>query len=266
MFDSADRLASLNARMITNLMQLGRLTGCNICPVFTCLSDKALLPAVSDWMVTFSTSVLCPPPSHDTVCTLVAEQLGSHPQARPFVSQLWSLFSGLCGPNLRELSYLARVLFPIFTEGGATSAAFKAAVSSARESLFTHDLDLDEAGAPSTRGVELELPYYTKYLLLAAYCASHNPPESDTRYFTKVTGKGGSRRRSKAPKRSRTAELGHSEPKAFQLERLLAIFSSLITANDGGCPPSEIASAEMLSEVCVPSVRLLLVLVLCFVS
>jgi origin recognition complex subunit 5 len=43
--------------------------------------------------------------------------------------------------------------------------------------------------ASSAGGVvnSLELPYYSKYLLLAAYIASYNPAKTDKRFFSKVT-------------------------------------------------------------------------------
>lgn len=32
----------------------------------------------------------------------------------------------------------------------------------------------------------LELPYYSKYLLISAYIASYNPAKTDKRFFSKV--------------------------------------------------------------------------------
>jgi len=32
----------------------------------------------------------------------------------------------------------------------------------------------------------MELPYYSKYLLIAAYIASYNPAKSDRKFFAKV--------------------------------------------------------------------------------
>ena len=34
--------------------------------------------------------------------------------------------------------------------------------------------------------VNIELPYYSKYLLIAAYIASYNPAKSDRKFFAKV--------------------------------------------------------------------------------
>jgi len=88
-------------------------------------------------------------------------------------------------------------------------------------------IDLDEA-------TQNALPYYPSYLLISAYLASHNPPRHDITAFsqtslTKRRKRGGgtaltSHRASKHRKISRKL-LG---PQAFPLERLLAIFRSVL--------------------------------------
>ena len=40
--------------------------------------------------------------------------------------------------------------------------------------------------AGSSQRAHVELPYYSKYLLLAAYFASYNPAKTDKRFFSKV--------------------------------------------------------------------------------
>jgi origin recognition complex subunit 5 len=82
------------------------------------------------------------------------------------------------------------------------------------------------------RGIDLELPHITKLLLLAAYAASHNPPETDTRFFSRH---GSGRRR--PPTRSKDAERAAAAqqlagPRAFTLDRLLAIFYALQAGAD----------------------------------
>lgn len=73
----------------------------------------------------------------------------------------------------------------------------------------------------------MELPRLTKYLVIASYLASYNPPRLDARFFTrggegreKVGRKGGVLNGSKA----RQQLIG---PKIFPLERMLAIFYSI---------------------------------------
>jgi origin recognition complex subunit 5 len=91
---------------------------------------------------------------------------------------------------------------------------------------------------PSTkrriRTITHDLPYYTTHLLIAAYLASYNPARTDVTYFMKHTDKRKNRRR--AP--SATAGVTKSKhrkisrhlltPSPFSLDRLLAIFRSLL--------------------------------------
>ena len=46
----------------------------------------------------------------------------------------------------------------------------------------------------------IELPFYTKYLLIAAYLASYNPAHTDRRFFTKQGRRGISNRAKAAAK------------------------------------------------------------------
>ncbi|XP_064542175.1 origin recognition complex subunit 5 [Drosophila montana] len=80
----------------------------------------------------------------------------------------------------------------------------------------------------------LELPYYGKFLLIAAFLASHNSPKQDKRLFVKQHGKQRKRmqtvnaRAKNAEKMSTT--LG---PKSFSIDRLLAIFYAILEEKVG---------------------------------
>ncbi|KAH8400542.1 hypothetical protein KR222_006188 [Zaprionus bogoriensis] len=80
----------------------------------------------------------------------------------------------------------------------------------------------------------LELPYYGKYLLIAAFLASHNSAKQDKRLFVKNHGKQRKRmqtvnaRAKNADKMSTT--LG---PKSFSIDRLLAIFYAILDEKVG---------------------------------
>ncbi|KAF8794957.1 origin recognition complex subunit 5-like [Argiope bruennichi] len=69
-----------------------------------------------------------------------------------------------------------------------------------------------------------ELPFYSKFLLLAAYFASYNPPKSDFRHFVKNQGKQAKKRITKKVEKNRHL-LG---PKPFTLDRMLSIFFSIV--------------------------------------
>lgn len=75
----------------------------------------------------------------------------------------------------------------------------------------------------------LELPFYAKYLLIAAYLASYNSAKEDKRFFMKYHGKKRKtmkdvKAKSKLPEQLNT-RLG---PKVFTFDRLLAIFYSIL--------------------------------------
>ncbi|GBM97837.1 Origin recognition complex subunit 5 [Araneus ventricosus] len=69
-----------------------------------------------------------------------------------------------------------------------------------------------------------ELPFYSKFLLLAAYFASYNPPKGDFKHFVKNQGKQAKKRISKRAEKNRHL-LG---PKPFTLDRMLSIFFSIV--------------------------------------
>lgn len=80
----------------------------------------------------------------------------------------------------------------------------------------------------------LELPYYAKYLLIAAYLASYNSTKEDKRLFMKFQGsKQKSRTRTKVQRniaKQLNVQLG---PSPFTFDRLLAIFYSMLDQKVG---------------------------------
>ncbi|CAO3573640.1 unnamed protein product [Mortierella alpina] len=90
---------------------------------------------------------------------------------------------------------------------------------------------------PSVHLDTFDLPYYTKFILIASFLASYNPPRLDMRYFAKVSNQGG--KMTKRAKQSAAKKHGHDQlgsklrqqllgPKTFPIERMLAIFYSIL--------------------------------------
>ncbi|KAF7246574.1 Origin recognition complex subunit 5 [Varanus komodoensis] len=71
----------------------------------------------------------------------------------------------------------------------------------------------------------VELPYYSKFLLIAAYLASYNPARTDKRFFVKHHGKIRKKNFQKKHEKTSNHLLG---PKPFPLDRLLAILYSIV--------------------------------------
>jgi len=84
---------------------------------------------------------------------------------------------------------------------------------------------LSTAAIPMTRKT-LELPFYSKYLLISSYLASYNPQRTDKRFFVKHHGKQRKSSMSMRAKDKYNSKL--TGPKPFPLERLLAIFYNII--------------------------------------
>lgn len=86
-------------------------------------------------------------------------------------------------------------------------------------------------------GAQHDLPYYTTYLLIAAYLSSYNPSRTDVTYFMKHSDKRKNRRHHASTKlsakKSRKIPRHLLTPSPFPLDRLLAVFRSLL---DGPVP------------------------------
>ena len=98
------------------------------------------------------------------------------------------------------------------------------------EKVLLHEV-LEDAGG--VKGRQHELPYYAKWLLIAAYLASFNPARMDALYFMKSTEKkrrkkGGGGARAGARSQSRKVPRHLLAPSAFALDRLLAILHAIL--------------------------------------
>ncbi|EDV32002.1 uncharacterized protein Dana_GF14261 [Drosophila ananassae] len=80
----------------------------------------------------------------------------------------------------------------------------------------------------------LELPYYAKYLLIAAFLASHNAANQDKRLFVKHHGKQRKRMQTVNARAKTTEKMStFVGPKSFSIDRLLAIFYAILEEKVG---------------------------------
>ena len=85
----------------------------------------------------------------------------------------------------------------------------------------------------------MELPFHSKFLLIAAYLSSYNPMKSDKRFFLKHHGKVRKTKTSlKAKEKRVSSQL--TGPKAFPLDRMMAIFYAIV--DDQVAPSANIQS------------------------
>ncbi|XP_051889855.1 origin recognition complex subunit 5 isoform X1 [Pristis pectinata] len=164
-----------------------------------------------------------------------------------YISILLGVFYTVCR-DLKELRHLAALNFSKFCEPvkkgnvreedtrrlwrniephlkKAMQTVYLREISSSQwERLEQEDEDSKHLKGLSAHG-HVELPYYSKFLLIAAYLSSYNPARTDKRFFLKHHGK--IKKSSFLKKHEKTSNhlLG---PKPFPLDRLLAIFYSIV--------------------------------------
>uniref|UniRef100_A0A8C9RP97 Origin recognition complex subunit 5 n=1 Tax=Scleropages formosus TaxID=113540 RepID=A0A8C9RP97_SCLFO len=165
-----------------------------------------------------------------------------------YISILLGVFYSVCR-DLRELRHLAALNFPKFCEPlekgeGNESDAHKLwrniepHLKKAMQTVYLREVSSvqweeqqqkEEKEVGELRGLSaythVELPYYSKFLLIAAYLASYNPARTDRRFFLKNHGRIKKTNFLKKHEKTSNHLLG---PKPFPLDRLLAIFYSVV--------------------------------------
>ncbi|KAF9490055.1 hypothetical protein BDN71DRAFT_1490756 [Pleurotus eryngii] len=180
------------------------------------------------------------------------------PLYKQFVSAVVSInFPFTHDPN--ELAYVIAAQWPHFIGAALREASdedalpdeptrmrllrsFTASMTTAFESLYprdTHAADWVEGLSTDTNAPSSSLPRMHKYILLASYIASSNPPKTDLRMFgrgldergKKKKRKGGGGARQGAGKVAKVPQrlIG---PSSFPLDRLVAILGALVEENE----------------------------------
>jgi len=134
---------------------------------------------------------------------------------------------------------------PLSSSSQSTTASAASSSDSGVGMMMSRPAAAAAKSTYSKTRVNVELPFFSKFLLAAAYIASYNPQSTDRRFFCKNAGK--LRKQIKQmkklkDKRSRTTTAQLLGPKAFPIDRLMAIFYSIV---DERVPPS----ANILSQL-----------------
>lgn len=176
-----------------------------------------------------------------------------HPSYSPefystYINILLGVFYSVCR-DLRELRHLAALNFSKFCEPleeGKVKESdthklwrnIEPHLKKAMQTVYLREVsslqweqmqEMEEKEAGAVRGLSahthVELPYYSKFLLIAAYLASYNPARTDKRFFLKHHGKIKKTNFLKKNEKTSNHLLG---PKPFPLDRMLAIFYSVV--------------------------------------
>ncbi|XP_055009655.1 origin recognition complex subunit 5 [Boleophthalmus pectinirostris] len=165
-----------------------------------------------------------------------------------YINILLGVFYSVCR-DLRELRHLAALNFSKFCEPleeGKVKESdthklwrnIEPHLKKAMQTVYLREVsslqweqmqEMEEKEAGAVRGLSahthVELPYYSKFLLIAAYLASYNPARTDKRFFVKHHGKIKKANFLKKNEKTSNHLLG---PKPFPLDRMLAIFYSVV--------------------------------------
>ncbi|KAF9408711.1 Origin recognition complex subunit 5, partial [Podila epigama] len=268
--DRAERLRDTAPTLIPVLMRLQELTGRNMCVI---LISTIVWEKFRSKTGGYEPIVLNFPQytKQETLAILKLDMAtGQDPELyMRFVDLVYDVFQRNC-KDLNEIRHLVSLLFPLYVkpvkEGKIQAHEvlklhrhIQAYFVEAMDKLYLREISSTEwsdrtllsasksdGGAPGSERAMmtavqvqniLDLPYYTKFILIASFLASYNPPKLDMRYFAKVSNQG-----SKMTKRAKNAAAkkhGHEQmgsklrqqllgPKTFQLERMLAIFYSIL--------------------------------------
>ncbi|XP_077977106.1 origin recognition complex subunit 5-like [Glandiceps talaboti] len=253
--DKAERLRDMEANILPAFVRLQELSKCNICVL---LVSEIVLEKYRTGTGFVEPFVLhFPDYSKSEILEIISQDCpAEYPVSfyTSYVNLLMSVFYMVCR-DLREIRHLAQLNFPKYIEpivkGEATlenapklwrniephlkkalQTVYLREVSSAQWEKFQQDtaegLSSGSSTMPNmlTARINVELPYYSKYLLIAAYLASYNPARTDRRFFSKHHGKI-NKSRLKKPEKISYQLLG---PKPFPLDRVMAIFHSIVDA------------------------------------
>uniref|UniRef100_A0A8C5WWB4 Origin recognition complex subunit 5 n=1 Tax=Laticauda laticaudata TaxID=8630 RepID=A0A8C5WWB4_LATLA len=178
-----------------------------------------------------------------------------------YINILLGVFYPVCR-DLKELQHLAALNFSKYCEPVVQGEAnerdtrrlwknIESHLKKAMQTVYLREisssqwerLQQDNGEPGQVKGLSahahVELPYYSKFLLIAAYLASYNPARTDKRFFVKHHGKIRKVNFQKKHEKTSNHLLG---PKPFPLDRLLAILYSIV---DSRIPPT----ANIFSQV-----------------
>jgi origin recognition complex subunit 5 len=162
------------------------------------------------------------------------------------VSLVLDVFFNACA-DLSELHHIVELLFPKYLQPIVTDGVKPNEILilynrirpflqdvlkslSLREISFS-DLIKKSQDDPNAKKNVIDLPLSAKYILIASYLASYNNPKYDKQIFgTSHVGKAKKTRRIKNAKEKLQQQF--EGPKAFQLNRMLAIYTSIAKGDE----------------------------------
>jgi len=259
----ADRLRDMDTNLLQAFTKLQELTGLNICCVFETRLDWGKFRPSHD--VPTPVPVHFPQYTQDQLEDIVATSLpGERPLEfkQGYAGLVLSVFQSVARCS-KELVHISRVNYPEYcrpvVEGECgeddvkklwmniekplrkclstvalrevSSKQYLAAqkekeIQESKKDSKDETTDFTPLNTVNVNRITVELPYYSKFLLISAYLASYNPQKSDKRFFVKQHGK--QRKTTQMIKAKEKLNSQLTGPKPFPMDRMLAIFYNIV--------------------------------------
>ncbi|XP_053571088.1 origin recognition complex subunit 5 [Bombina bombina] len=246
--DKAEHLREMDANLLPGFLRLQELTESNMTVIFlseivweTFRPNTGCFEPLTLYFSDYSKGELQKILSSDYPDEYAADFYAS------YMNILLSVFYSVCR-DIKELRHLAALNFPKYCEPVIKGEAkesdshklwrnIEPHLKRAMQTVYLREISSsqwermqeEDREASQLKGLSahahVELPYYSKFLLIAAYLASYNPARTDKRFFLKHHGKIKKTDFLKKHEKTSNHLLG---PKPFPLDRLLAILYSIV--------------------------------------
>jgi len=239
--DNCEKLRNLNKNLCSGFFKLRELSGLKICVIF--VSHIPWSHFNSNEFVTQPITITLPQYDQKQLHNILEKTKPSQ-VSQQFYNNFVSLFLSIfysATHDVRELDYQIKKSFEYYYKPvlngelreedssqlwKRSNAHFKKALRSLylKVDCNMEQSEIESLTSVSTQALIMELPFYSKYILIAAYIASYNAASHDKRLFEKMSTKQKKSGRTKAE----TAKQHLLGPKPFGLQRLFAITSSIL--------------------------------------
>ncbi|XP_046454958.1 origin recognition complex subunit 5-like [Daphnia pulex] len=236
--DKAERMRDLSDGMIIpTLTKIPEFTGLNICIIF--ISEIPFEKFRCGTGSLDPIQIFFPQYSKEEILDLLMKECRQPEHSslyQTYLSMILGVFLVACR-DFCELRYIAAQHWEAFMEpihSGEIDKTQSVKLWRHLEPKLRSSLNQVYVRGPDACGTQIglkmELPFFSKFLIIAAYLASYNPPRYDRRLFVKA--KEGRKKKDKGLKSLKKQKLHNAArlmgPKVFPIDRLMAIFYSIV--------------------------------------
>ncbi|XP_032675100.1 origin recognition complex subunit 5 [Odontomachus brunneus] len=245
-FDKFHRMRDFDVTFMPAISRLRELSGINLCTIF--ISEISWTKFRTKISMLEPIKIYFPQYTKEELIELL---LLDSPQKydmqfyKNYLNLFLSVYFRFCR-DLNELRHMAKINFVKYVEpveskriepdnAAALWRNISATLRSNLEVIYLRVStdDLSQSDCQISREIEsttklalsFELPFYAKYMLIAAYLASHNLSKYDQRIFMKQSNK--KKKKIRSIKNTATMDQ-QKKPRVFTITRMLAIFCAIL--------------------------------------